>query len=87
MRRGTSEAPSNQRLKSIFTAEVFAEWVEREARVSQSYRKAFSRTERLILFCKVACGWSRRVIEKKTGIAQRQVGNFYNKMKEWNNNG
>lgn len=85
MQRGTSEAPSDQRLKSIFIPEVYGDWIERERRVSAYYRKTFTRTERLILFCMVVCDWSRRVIEEKTGISQRQINNFYERVREWEN--
>lgn len=78
------EAPGDFRLKSIFPSlEIYEDWVEGEKNVSQVYRKEFSRMERLILYCRVACGWGRRTITKKLGLSEFAVREFYTKMKAW----
>jgi hypothetical protein len=76
------QAPSNTRLRRVFSAEIFAEWCDMERSMTPMFRKSFTRLERIIIFCKIVVGWGMPQMIKRLKISQRQIANTYKRLEE-----
>lgn len=77
--------PTHMRLKGIFHHKTYYEFLDMERNMATIYRRAFTRMERIILFCKVVCDWGRDRIMKETGITKYQIDMLSKKVREWDN--
>ncbi len=76
------QAPSNARLKRVFSAEIYAEWCEMERSMTPMFRQSFSRLERIIIFCKMILGWGKMKMKQHLKISQRQIERTYRRLGE-----
>ena len=76
--------PTNARLKmGLPNIEVYYDFLDREKRMTNLYRKTFSgKTERIIVFCRIMLNWSRVTMHRKLGIPQSQIVKCYEKLRD-----
>jgi hypothetical protein len=76
------QAPTNARLKRVFSKDLYSEWCDMERSMLPSFRQTFTRLERIIIFSKMIVGWGLEKMEKKLNISGRQVRRTYKRLGE-----
>lgn len=79
--RKASPAPNTTRLRALVTMEMYQEFLDMERCMISLYRGIFSRAERMIIFCKVYCGWSRKKMANSLNISEYQVSKLTEKVR------
>ena len=76
------KAPTNERLKRVFSADLFAEWCDMERSMTPMFRQSFTRLERIIIFSKMIAGWGKRKMIQNLKISHRQIVRTYRRLGE-----
>jgi len=76
------QAPTNERLKRVFSADLFAEWCDMERSMTPMFRQSFTRLERIIIFSKMIAGWGKRKMIQNLKISHRQIVRTYRRLGE-----
>jgi len=75
--------PSNYALKrGLPNIEIYYDFLDREKRMANVYRKTFKKSERIIVFCRIVLGWGSGKMTKRLGIPDSQIRKCYQKLRE-----
>jgi predicted HTH transcriptional regulator len=76
-------ADKDDEIRVIFPSQrIFRDFLAFERESLKEFRRFFCRKQRIIYYCSENLNWGRRKIRQKTGISERQIRKFFQKVRD-----